>query len=129
MEPVQDHPVPRSGTVGLYLSRAWYRLAPRRGGGGAGREALDVTWLHEDVLEPVFSVRAPDDPRLELVPDLVPLAEVASRCDADGGVLFALAPPTLGQVVEVAERGEVMPPKTTYFDPKPRSGVFLRLAP
>ena len=55
-----------------------------------------------------------------------PLDEMTKACDQDGGVLFALRPPALDQLTEVADRGEVMPPKTTYFDPKPYAGIFLR---
>ncbi len=52
--------------------------------------------------------------------------ELTKACDEDGGALFVLRPPTLDQLTEVADRGEVMPPKTTYFDPKPYAGIFLR---
>ena len=48
------------------------------------------------------------------------------RCDADGGALFTLAPPRLEALTLLADAGEVMPPKTTYFKPKPCTGIFLR---
>lgn len=99
---------------------------PRDRPARAGREGLDVAWLHAEVLEPIFDVSRPDDGRLEVASELVPIADLTSRCDADGGALFLLHTPTLAQIVEVADRREVMPPKATYFDPKPRSGVFLR---
>ena len=51
----------------------------------------------------------------------------ARRCDVDGGALFTLAPPEIEALSEVADAGEVMPPKTTYFEPKPAAGIFLRL--
>jgi uncharacterized protein (DUF1015 family) len=51
---------------------------------------------------------------------------LARACDHDGGVLFAMRPPALQELIEVADRGEVMPPKTTFFAPKPYAGVFLR---
>jgi uncharacterized protein (DUF1015 family) len=54
------------------------------------------------------------------------LTDLTEACDEDGGALFVLRPPTLEQLIEVADRGEVMPPKTTYFDPKPFAGIFLR---
>ena len=62
----------------------------------------------------------------EIAPALTPLGDLASACDEDGGALFALRPPTLGELTTIADRGEVMPPKTTYFDPKPYAGIFLR---
>ena len=64
--------------------------------------------------------------RLEITSALSPLGELTRACDDDGGALFALRPPTLDQLTDVADRGEVMPPKTTYFDPKPYAGIFLR---
>ena len=45
----------------------------------------------------------------------------------DGGALFTLAPPEIEALSDVADAGEVMPPKTTYFEPKPAAGIFLRL--
>jgi uncharacterized protein (DUF1015 family) len=48
------------------------------------------------------------------------------RCDVDRGVLFTLAPPPPESLTEVADAGEVMPPKTTYFEPKPAAGIFMR---
>ncbi len=115
-----------SGTFAMYLAGAWYRLRPRGGGHQPGVESLDVTRLHRDVLEPVFGLLEADDPRLDMTPEVVPIDELTSRCDQDSGALFITRPPTLAQLVEVARRGEVMPPKATYFDPKPRSGIFLR---
>ena len=52
--------------------------------------------------------------------------ELTQRCDADGGALFTLAPPATDVLTRLADAGEVMPPKTTYFEPKPCAGIFLR---
>ena len=52
--------------------------------------------------------------------------ELTERCDRDGGALFTLAPPALDVLTGLADRGEMMPPKTTYFEPKPYAGIFLR---
>jgi uncharacterized protein (DUF1015 family) len=57
----------------------------------------------------------------------VPVEELMSRVDEDGGAAFTLVPPTFDQFVEVADRHEQMPAKATYFDPKPQSGLFLRI--
>ena len=63
--------------------------------------------------------------RLEYVPDLRDLDATVGRCRADGGVLFTLHAPRVEDVIAVAERGEAMSPKTTYVQPKPRTGIFL----
>jgi uncharacterized protein (DUF1015 family) len=62
---------------------------------------------------------------VDAVPAAEQLDELVARCDVDRGALFTLAPPPPQALVEVADAGEVMPPKTTYFEPKPAAGFFL----
>lgn len=119
-------PARAPGAFGLYLGGRWCVVRLARDDALSGRAGLDVVRLHSEILEPVFGVSTTDRARLELVSELVPVEELAARCDADAGALFVLSPPTLAAVAEIADRGEVMPPKATYFHPKPRSGVFLR---
>lgn len=61
-----------------------------------------------------------------MVAGTTPVEELGRRADDAGGIGFALAATTVDEVVAVADAGGVMPPKSTYFDPKVRSGVFLR---
>jgi uncharacterized protein (DUF1015 family) len=119
-------PVER-GVFGLYVGGRWYRLVPRRDDAAVGVESLDVSRLHREVLEPIFGFGEAGDPGLEFVSDAVPLEELTRRVDDDGGAAFTLMPPTFDQFVAVADRHEQMPAKATYFDPKPQSGLFLRL--
>lgn len=121
-----DGPVREPRVFGLYLTGRWHRLVPRDRTAIPGVEGLDVSTLHRDLLG-ALGVPA-DDPRLELVPALMPLVELVRRCDGDGGAIFVLHPPSLEQVKEVADRGEVMPPKATYFHPKPLTGLIVRTA-
>lgn len=114
------------GAFGLYVGGRWYRLVPRSAADG-GVAALDVSRLHAEVLEPIFDVGPAGDPGVEFVSDAVPEEELTRRVDEDGGAAFTLMPPTFDQFVEVADRREQMPAKATYFDPKPQSGLFLRL--
>jgi uncharacterized protein (DUF1015 family) len=109
----------------MYLNRRWYRVVPRAGADQSGAAGLDVTQLDRLVLTPLLGVTA-SDPRVEYVSELADLDAALARCDDDGGVLFRMVAPSLDQLVDVAERGEVMPPKSTYFEPKPRAGIFLR---
>lgn len=125
-------PVPgptRGGTFDLYVDGSWYAVARagRRAGGQAGDDALDAAILDREVLEPLLGAdgRAA---RLEISPDVGDLSGPTTACDRDGGALFVLRPPSLDQLVALADRGEVMPPKTTYFAPKPCAGVFLHRA-
>ena len=122
---VDGPPSPSVGSMGLYVGSRWYvvRLLVRRLPGVAG---LDVTVLQNLVLDrldpaPPGRVRTVDD-----VPATTPIDELVSRCDVDRGALFTLAPPPPEALIEVADAGEVMPPKTTFFEPKPAAGIFLR---
>lgn len=115
-----DRPAP--GVLVARLDGHWYRLVRRVPVPAPGVAGLDVTVLHREVLEAVLGL-GEADARIEFVSGRTPADQVSVE---DGGAVFATAPPTLDQVIEVADRGEVMPPKSTYFDPKPRSGVFLR---
>jgi len=63
---------------------------------------------------------------VEIAPARTLVDELTRRCDADGGALFTLAPPPLATLTKLADADEVMPPKTTYFEPKPCAGIFLR---
>jgi uncharacterized protein (DUF1015 family) len=83
-----------------------------------------VTLLHDRVLRPLFGIDH-GDPRLQFVPDLRELRSTIEECDVDGGVLFTMLAPPIEDVVRVAERHEVMSPKTTYMQPKPHTGIFL----
>ena len=83
---------------------------------GAG---LDVEVLRAQVLDHLPQL-------IEIAPARTPVDELTRRCDADGGVLFTLAPPPIETLTRLADADEVMPPKTTYFEPKPCAGIFLR---
>jgi len=92
----------------------------------ADGDELDVTLLHRQLLEAELGL-APGDPRLSYVPGNFGLEELARRARADGALGFALAPPAVGTVLDLAQAGRSMPPKATFFHPKVRSGVFVRL--
>ena len=113
------------GTIGLYVDRQWHVLEPRERSGATAVDGLDVTTLHTRLLGALLGIHE-DDPRLEFVPDAGDLQAVVRACDDDRGALFTLRPPALDDVIEVAERQEVMPAKTTYLRPKPRAGIFLQ---
>ncbi len=118
---------PSGGSSGCTSADAGTGSSRRQRRGGAGVESLDVSRLHREVLEPIFGFGEAGDPGLEFVSDAVPVDELTRRVDEDGGAAFTLMPPTFDQFVEVADRHEQMPAKATYFDPKPQSGLFLRI--
>jgi uncharacterized protein (DUF1015 family) len=114
------------GVVGVYMDGRWFRLVFPQVGSAGGVASLDVTRLHDEILEPLLGVGPAGDPRVEFVSAAVPDEELARRVDEDGGAAFTLVAPTFEQFFEVADRRERMPAKATFFDPKPRAGLFLR---
>ncbi len=120
-----EPPEPAVGSMGLYLASRWYdvRLPGSRAPGVAG---LDATILQTQVLDHLDPAPPGRVRTIDLIPAAGPLDELVAHCDVDRGALFTLAPPPPDALIEVADAGEVMPPKTTYFEPKPAAGIFLR---
>jgi uncharacterized protein (DUF1015 family) len=112
------------GSIGLYAGGCWRLLRPRERRSLPGVAGLDVTMLDEQVLRPLLGIDH-GDPRLQFAPDLRDLGATTRECDADRGVLFMLHSPGIEDLISVAERHEVMSTKTTYVQPKPRTGIFL----
>lgn len=112
--PTTTPPTLAPGSFGLYADRRWYDVTHVRAGG-----ELDVEVLRTLVLDHIGRT-------VEIAHARTPVDELTRRCDADDGVLFTLAPPPLGTLTRLADAHEVMPPKTTYFEPKPCAGILLR---
>ncbi|MBT5905022.1 MAG: DUF1015 family protein, partial [Acidimicrobiaceae bacterium] len=66
------------------------------------------------------------DPMIDYVPEPVGISALVARCDADGRVGFVLHATSVAEMMAVADEEGLMPPKSSYFEPKPRSGVFVR---
>ncbi len=120
----------RAGQLGVYVSGQWYRgsLAPQLDPTATRIiDRTDPVVLQRKVLAPTFDILdAESDQRLQYLPGGQPAQEIADHIDANGGIAFLLAPLELDVVCQAADAGEVLPPKSTYFEPKVRSGVFLR---
>jgi uncharacterized protein (DUF1015 family) len=118
--PCSAEPAPTPGSFGLYVGGDWFRVHVESSS-AERRRRLDVEVLHERVLAPLGR-------SIEIARAQTSVDELVRLCDEDGGALFTLAPPPLSELTRLADAGEVMPPKTTYFEPKPCAGVFLRAA-
>jgi D-3-phosphoglycerate dehydrogenase len=123
-----DVPQPAPGTVSLRLDDRWYRIHLRSPRDDAGaRAALDVALLDEGVLAPLLGVAdVHSDPRVTPLPGTSDAGAVAAWCAQHHAVGFLLHPPSVDQVMAVADSEQLMPPKSTWFDPKARGGPFLR---
>lgn len=88
--------------------------------------ALDVSLLQRVLLAPVLGINDPkSDSRISFVGGIRGLEELERRVDAEGGVAFAMYPTSIAELFAVADAGLLMPPKSTWFEPKLRSGLFL----
>ena len=115
------------GEAGLYVGGRWFRLDLPDASGDRAVDLLDVARLQDGVLEPVFGITDPgNDPNIDYVPEPVGIAALMARCDADGRVGFVVHPTSVAEMMAVADENDLMPPKSSYFEPKPRSGVFVR---
>lgn len=123
------------GAVGMYLDREWYGLGVKpEFESGDPVEGLDVSILQEKVLAPILGIGDPrTDERIEFVGGIRGLRELerkVNRIDARGdgpAVAFAMFPTSIDELLNVADAGRLMPPKSTWFEPKLRSGLFAHL--
>jgi len=114
----------------MLLADTWYRLRvdPSSIPEDDPVETLDITILHDRILGPLLGIAdVRCDERCESIAGALGMQGLAERCREDGGVAFACPPVTIQQLMAVADANRVMPPKSTWFDPKVRSGLFLRL--
>ncbi len=121
----------RRHEFGMYLGGSWRHLAARK---EILRDddpiaGLDVSLLQEHLLGPVLGIRDPrTDSRISFVGGIRGMAELENLVDGGAySVAFSLYPPTVGEMMAVADAGKVMPPKSTWFEPKLLSGLFVHL--
>ena len=123
------------GAVGMYLDREWYGLGVKPEFESSDPvEGLDVSILQEKVLAPILGIGDPrTDGRIEFVGGIRGLRELerkVNRIDARGdgpAVACAMFPTSIDELLNVADAGRLMPPKSTWFEPKVRSGLFAHL--
>ena len=117
----------KKGTFGMYLEDEWYCLTAK----GAilsedAVEGLDVSLLQNYLLNPVLGIEDPKtDKRIDFVGGIRGLTELERRVHTDMKVAISMYPTSIGELFAVADAGRLMPPKSTWFEPKLRSGLFL----
>lgn len=118
----------RKGQYGMYLDGAWYRLTARPHILSEDAvDGLDVSLLQDHLLGPVLGILDPKtDKRIDFVGGIRGLEELQRRVDnGEMKAAFALYPVSMQQLINIADTGNIMPPKTTWFEPKLRSGVVI----
>lgn len=118
----------KKGTFGMYLDKQWYLLtageALFEGKDAVGR--LDVSVLQDNLLGPVLGIGDPrTDERIDFVGGIRGLEELEKRADTDMRVSFSMYPTSITELFDVADQSLLMPPKSTWFEPKLRSGLLI----
>lgn len=125
----QEYKPQRLHNFSLYLQGEWYSLTPKEGlyNDNDPIGCLDVTILSELVLTPLLNITdLRNSKRIDFVGGIRGLGELKRRVDSgEMAAAFALYPVSMKQLIDIADTGNIMPPKTTWFEPKLRSGLFL----
>ena len=117
-------------SFGMYVDGNWYKITAKEGTFPANDpvKSLDVSILQENLLTPILAIGNPrTDERIDFVGGIRGLQELSNRVDAGEAVAFSMFPTSIEQLMNIADAGEVMPPKSTWFEPKLRSGVITHL--
>ena len=115
-------------TIGMYIDKKWYLLKAKEGVFDPKDpvDSLDVSILQKNVLTPILGI---DDPRtsdrISFVGGIRGLGELVRLVDGGKAVAFAMFPTGLDELMEIADTNNIMPPKSTWFEPKLRSGIFV----
>lgn len=111
----------------MYFGGSWYDLSWDIPAGADAVGALDVSYLQDNLLAPVLGVGDPrTDARISFMGGIRGDAALASKVDSgENAVAFAMEPVTVEEMMAIADAGAIMPPKSTWFEPKLRSGLFV----
>ncbi|MDO4323362.1 MAG: DUF1015 family protein [Lachnospiraceae bacterium] len=117
----------KKGCMTMYLGDEWYHLTVREEYRSADPvEGLDVSILQKELLGPVLGISDPKkDARIDFIGGIRGLSELERRVHTDCAVAFAMYPTSIAELFAVADAGRLMPPKSTWFEPKLRSGLFI----
>lgn len=115
------------GEVGMYLDTEWYKLTAKEHIlSDDPVTGLDVSILQDNLLSPVLGIGDPRvDKRIDFIGGIRGLGELERRCGLDMEVAFSMYPTSIAELFAVADADRLMPPKSTWFEPKLRSGLFI----
>ena len=117
----------RKATFGMYLNKKWYKLTAKvELLNDDPVDGLDVSILQDNVLGPILGINDPKtDKRIDFVGGIRGLKELERRCHNDMMLAFSMYPTSIDELFRVADAHLLMPPKSTWFEPKLRSGLFI----
>ncbi len=120
----------KPGEVSVFAGGAWYSMAlPQPAAGASRADSLDVEVLQQRVLEPFLKVGDPrTDKRIDFVGGIRGTAELERLVNSGAAaVAFSMYPVGIGDLMSIADAGGIMPPKSTWFEPKLRDGLLVHL--
>ncbi len=121
----------RKGDIGLYAGKTWYTLSasPSIMADPDPVLRLDVSILQNYLLDPILGIKDPrTDTRIDFVGGIRGLSELERRVDSgEMAIAFSLFPTSIHELIAIADAGKIMPPKSTWFEPKLRDGLFVHL--
>lgn len=116
-----------SESLCVYVDGGWHHLSWDPVESDNPIDRLDVSVLQEELLTPILGIGDPrTDDRIDFIGGIRGTDELERKVDSDDwAVAFSLYPTTVDQLIDIADAGEIMPPKSTWFEPKLRSGLFI----
>jgi len=126
-DPNQAKPKKRT-EISMYLDGKWYNMSAKKEIiPNDPVKSLDVSLLQDNVLAPLLGIQDPrTDKRIDFVGGIRGMKELVRRCNEDCKIAFAIYPTGMDQLMAIADAGQIMPPKSTWFEPKLRSGMIVR---
>lgn len=115
-------------TFGMFLDGKWYRLTAQEGTYDPKDpvDRLDVSIMQNNLLRPILGIEDPrTDKRIDFIGGIRGLKELERRVNGGMKVAISMYPTTIDDLMAIADAGQVMPPKSTWFEPKLRSGLFI----
>ncbi|MBN2828871.1 MAG: DUF1015 domain-containing protein [Candidatus Cloacimonetes bacterium] len=115
-------------TFGMFINGIWYKLSAKEGSYDANDpvKALDVSILQDNLLAPILGIGDPrTDERIDFIGGIRGLKELEKRVNNGERVAFSMFPTSMQELMDIADAGQIMPPKSTWFEPKLRSGLFI----
>ena len=113
---------------GMYMNKQWFILRAKDGSFDESNpiDSLDVSIMQNNLVNPILGISDPTkSERIEFIGGIRGLKELENRADTDMKVSFSMYATTIDDIMNVADSGKTMPPKSTWFEPKPRSGIFI----
>lgn len=121
-KPCQKH------TFGMYYDKCWYLLSAKEGTYDKNDSVarLDVSILQNNLLDPILGIKDPkNDDRIDFIGGIRGLDELEKRANSDMIIAFSMFPTSIEDLMSIADDGKIMPPKSTWFEPKLLSGLFI----